>query len=283
MWDGLVAEVDGRTVPLCNGLLQDWSSWVKARDAMSKAMALALRALSPDWSGGDRLEPGPPMRLSIDDARDIPSIRTSCAGAVPILHASSGIRRVVALAYMLTWAWSEHRIAAELTGEKAAREVTMLFDEVESHLHPRWQRSILKALRDVGRELLDGAQFQVIASTHAPLVLASAEPWFDPQQDAWLDLDLDGDPPAAKLHRRSYTPQGTPGAWLTSEAFDLATERGSIEAERAVLRARKLLRQPETPLDEVMEVHEELRGVLPDVDRFWIRWNAFVEDRGGTP
>ena len=283
VWDGLASEGDGRTAPLCNGLLHDWSSWVKAKDDMSRAMASALRALSPDWADGDRLEPGLPMRLSIDDARNIPSIWTRYAGAVPILHASSGIRRVVALAYMLTWAWSEHRIAAELTRESPARQVTMLFDEVESHLHPRWQRSILKALRDVGSTLLDGAQLQVIASTHAPLVLASAEPWFDPQQDAWLDLDLDGDPPEAKLHRRSYTPQGTPGAWLTSEAFDLATERGSIEAERAVLRARKLLRQTDAPLDKVMEVHKELRGVLPDVDRFWVRWNAFVEDRGGTP
>ena len=283
MWDGLATEVDGRTVPLCNGLLQDWSSWIKAKEAMSKAMALALRALSPEGVGGDRLEPGPPMRLSIDDARDIPSIRTGYAGAVPILHASSGIRRVVALAYMLTWAWSEHRIAAELTGEQAARQVTMLFDEVESHLHPRWQRSILKALRDVGNVLLDGAELQLIASTHSPLVLASAEPWFDPKLDAWLDLDLDGDPLQANLRRRSYTPRGSPGAWLTSEAFGLATERGSIEAERAVLRARRLLRQTNVPLDQVMEVHKELRGVLPDVDQFWVRWNAFVEDRGGTP
>ena len=281
MWDGLAAEVDGRTAPLCNGLLNDWSSWIKAKDAMSRAMALALRALSPDWAGGDRLEPGPPMRVSIDDARDIPAILTSYAGAVPILHASSGIRRVVALAYMLTWAWSEHRIAAERTGEKVARQVTMLFDEVESHLHPRWQRSILKALRDVGKELLDGAELQLVASTHAPLILASAEPWFDPEQDAWFDLDLDGDPPQAHLHRRFYTPRGTPGAWLTSEAFDLATERGSIEAETAVLRARELLRQPDAPLDEVMKVHEELRSVLPDVDRFWVRWSAFVQDRGG--
>ena len=252
--------------------------------SMSIAMAQALRALSPDWDGDDRLEPGSPMRLSIDDARDIPSIRTSCAGAVPILHASSGIRRVVALAYILTWAWNEHRIAAQLTGEKVVSQVTMLFDEVESHLHPRWQRSILKALRDVGSALLDGAELQLIASTHAPLVLASAEPWFDPKQDAWLDLDLDGDPREAHLHRRSYTPHGTPGAWLTSEAFDLKTERGSMEAERAVLRARELLRrQADASLDEVMRVHKELRSVLPDVDRFWVRWNAFVEDRGGTP
>ena len=283
VWDGLKGSVDGRMVPVCNGLLHDWSSWIKAQDVQSKAMAQALRALSPDWKHGDRLEPGLPMRVSVEDARDIPSIQTSYAGAVPILHASSGIRRVVALAYVLTWAWSEHRLAAELRGEEAVRQVTLLFDEVESHLHPRWQRSILKALRDAGRELLDGAELQVIASTHAPLVLASAEPWFDPKQDAWFDLDLDGDPPEATLRRRPYTPRGTPGAWLTSEAFDLATERGSIEAERAVLRARELLKQTDASLDEVMDVHAELRGVLPDVDRFWVRWNAFVEDRGGTP
>ena len=258
VWDGLKAAVDGRTVPLCNGLLHDWSSWLKAGDARSKAMARALRALSPAWDGGDRLEPGPTVRLSIDDARDIPSIRTSCAGSVPILHASAGIRRVVALAYMLTWTWSEHRIAAELRGEEVVRHVTMLFDEVESHLHPRWQRSILGALRDVG-ELLDGAKLQLIASTHAPLVMASAEPWFDPEVDAWFDLDLDGDPPQARLQRRSYSPRGTPGAWLTSEAFDLATERGSVEAERAILRARELLKQSDPPLDDVMDVHAQLR------------------------
>ena len=246
-------------------------------------MAQALRALSPDWDGGDRLEPGPPVRLSIDDARDIPSIWTSYTGAVPILHASSGIRRVAALAYVLTWAWSEHRIAANLRGEETVRHVTMLFDEVESHLHPRWQRSMLRALRDVGTELLDGAELQLIASTHAPLVLASAEPWFDPQQDAWFDLDLDGEPPRAHLRRRPYTPRGTPGAWLTSEAFDLATDRGSIEAERAILRARELLKQSDPPLDDVMAAHAELRSVLPDLDRFWVRWNAFVERAGGEP
>lgn len=283
VWDGLREVGNGRPVPTCNGLIQDWSSWMKGGDAESRAMEQALRALSPDWERGDRLEPGKPIRLSIDDARDIPSIRTTYAGPVPILHASSGIRRVVALAYVLTWAWAEHRVAADLRGEDAVQQVTMLFDEVESHLHPRWQRSILKALRDVGAELLDGATLQLIASTHAPLVLASAEPWFDPKQDAWFDLDLDGNPPEAKLRRRPYTPRGTPGAWLTSEAFDLATERGSIEAERAVLRARRLLRQTNAPLDQVMEVHKELRGVLPDVDQFWVRWNAFVEDRGGTP
>lgn len=283
VWDGLREVVNGRSVPFCNGLIHDWSGWIKAGDDNAKAMAKALRALSPGATQANGLQPGRPLRISMQDARDIPTIRTAYAGEVPIIHASAGIRRVVALAYVTTWAWSEHRIAANLGGEQGARRVTLLFDEVESHLHPSWQRSILRALRDVGKALLDGAELQLIASTHAPLVLASVEPWFDPQRDAWFDLDLDGDPPEAHLRRRAFTPRGTPGAWLTSEAFDLATDRGSIEAERAILRARDLLRRPDASLDEVMRVHSELRGVLPDVDRFWVRWNAFVEARGGRP
>ncbi len=281
VWDGL--RDAQRSVPLCNGLLHDWSGWIKAGDAKADAMAVALRALSPDSERGDELAPGPPTRLSLDDVRDIPTIRTGGVGPVPILHASAGIRRVAALAYIITWAWGEHQVAADLQGAAVTPRVTMLFDEVESHLHPRWQRSILKALKDVGDALLDGAALQLIASTHSPLVLASAEPWFDPEQDAWLDLDLEGDPPEARLSRRTYTPRGTPGAWLTSEAFDLRTERGSIEAEQAVLRAREILRNADAPLAEVMDAHADLRGVLPDVDRFWVRWNAFVEERGGAP
>ena len=284
VWDGLRNHVDGRSIPVCNGLLYDWSTWIGARDDdNAKIMASVLRVLSPGPNWGEVIEPGPLMRLSVNDSRNIPSINTNYAGSIPILHASSGIRRACALAYMLVWNWSEHRIAADLLGEEVLQRMTMLFDEVESHLHPRWQRSILAPLMKIGNELLDGIDLQLVVTTHSPLVLASAEAWFDPEQDAWFDLDLEGDPPQAHLHRRAYTPRGTAGAWLTSEAFDLATDRGSVEAERAILRARELLRQSEPPLDAVMQAHDALRAVLPDVDRFWVRWNAFVERRGGTP
>ena len=159
----------------------------------------------------------------------------------------------------------------------------MLFDEVESHLHPRWQRSILKALRDLGSVLRESVDVQFVVSTHSLLVLVSAEPWFDPEQDAWFDLDLEGDPPRARLNRRTYTPHGTSGSWLTSEAFHLATDR-SLEGEQAILRAKSILRQTEPSLQDVMDVHAELlRATLPDLDRFWVRWNAFVESQGGSP
>ena len=284
VWDGLWSYVDDGAPPLCNGLLYDWSTWIRAKDNRNASlMASVLRILAPEQGREGVIESGSPKRLSIDDARDIPSINTSYTGPVPILHASSGIRRMCALAYMLIWTWSEHRSAAEMRCETTSQRIIMLFDEVESHLHPRWQRSILTSLLNIGNELQEDIELQLVVTTHSPLILASAEAWFDPERDAWFDLDLEGDPPQVQLYRRSYTPRGTAGAWLTSEAFDLATDRGSVEAERAILRARELLRQPEPPLDEVMQVHVALRAVLPDVDRFWVRWNAFVERRGGTP
>ncbi len=221
VWDGLRDDVNGRSVPVCNGLLYDWSTWIQAHDDNARGMASALLALSPSQEPDEAITPGPPMRLSVDDARDIPTIETGYAGPVPILHASSGVRRAVALAYMLTWTWSEHKVTARMRGEEPSAQIVMLFDEVESHLHPHWQRSILGALRSLGSVLLDDGQLQLVVSTHSPLVMASAEPWFDPQQDAWFDLDLQGDPPRMQLRHPVYTPHGTTGAWLTSEAFAL--------------------------------------------------------------
>lgn len=281
VWDGLRDTVNGRQVPVCNGLLYDWSTWIRANDENARTMAAALRTLSPGHEPNGLIEPAPPVRLSVDDARDVPSIRSDYQGTVPILLASSGVRRIASLAYMLTWSWSEHRAAAALRGDDPSGRVVMLFDEVESHLHPKWQRSVLGALRGLG-DVLSVDQLQILVATHSPLVLASAEPWFDPERDAWFDLDVAGEPPRVQVQRRHFTPRGTVGAWLTSEAFDLETDR-SIEAEQAIRAAGSIQQQEEPELDDIMSAHHALRRALPDIDRFWVRWNAFVEANGGSP
>ena len=282
VWDGLWNQSATRPVPVCNGLLYDWAHWINAKDERAEAMATVLHALAP--APEDTLAPGPLVRHALHDAREIPSIQTRHAGAVPVLHASAGVRRAVALAYMLTWARSEHQLAVEQTGRPSARQAIVLFDEVESHLHPRWQRSVLKSLQEASGAIFAGVDCQYLVSTHSALVLASAEPWFDVEKDAWFDIDLTGDPPRACLQRRPYVPLGTAGHWLTSEAFDLATDRGSPEAEEAVLRAREVLREPEPALEVVRDVDAGLRRTLPELDPFWVRWNAFLEHCGvGEP
>lgn len=277
VWEGLTMSVDGRPTVVCNGLIRDWASWIKERGEPARQMTEVLRSLSPP---GETLTVGSLTRLSLDDARDVPSIQTEYSQSVPMPYASSGVRRILGLAYMLLWSWNEHVLAAERIGEKSTPQVVMLVDEVESHLHPRWQRSILKSLLEVAGNLHSEARVQLIAVTHSPLVLASAEPYFDHGQDAWFDLDLEREGTSARvvLHHRPFVPRGDVSNWLTSEAFDLSEPR-SAESETALDMAKALLRRRTPPSEqEAREVEEALvRAGVPDIDPFWIRWSQFVE------
>ncbi len=275
VWNGLTADVDGRPTIVCNGLIADWANWIREDGESARRMEGILARLAPD---DETMAPGPLMRLSLDDVRDIPSIRTAYSAGVPILHASSGVRRAVGLAYMLAWAWSEHMRATELSGDDRASQIVMLFDEIEGHLHPRWQRTILSSLLYIAGSLHEQAKIQLIAATHSPLILASAEPFFDPAQDAWFDLDLDREKAAVVLHRKQFVRHGEVSNWLTSEAFDLKSAR-SVEAEQAIEQALLLLRTDPAPAwNRIDEADRKLRAAaLPDIDPFWVRWGRFVE------
>ena len=277
VWNGLTVDVDGKPTKVCKGLLEDWSVWIREKGDSADRMALILRRLAPK---GESIKVGPLLRLSVNDVRDIPSIQTNYSQTVPILHASSGIRRVAGLAYMLMWSWIEHTRAAKHLGENRTQQVVMLFDEIESHLHPRWQRSILGSVLNMAETMHKKATIQLLAATHSPLVLASAEPIFDSEQDAWFDLDLDSKTSSARLRRREFVRHGDVSNWLTSEAFDLRSAR-SLEAEGAIEKARALLRERFPTVDQARAVDKVLRrAALPDIDPFWIRWGKFMESVG---
>lgn len=273
VWDGLPLD-DPRK--LCNGLIYDWAAWQREKGLAFDLLTRVLGHLSP--SPEEPLIPGELQRISIDDVRDYPTLQMPYGQQVALVHASAAMRRVVALAYLLVWTWTEHLRVAELLGVKQTREIIFLVDEIEAHLHPRWQRRIVPALLDVV-EALTGTQdvsLQLIAATHSPLVLASVEPYFDPARDALWELDLKDQ--HVELTRPPWRRYGDVNSWLSSEIFDLAEPR-SIEAETAMRRALALLQAGQKPaLGEIEAVDADLRKVLSDVDRFWVRWSAFVEE-----
>lgn len=282
VWDGLQVEVAGKTTIACNGLIRDWAGWVREQGDAHRLMRSVLQRLSERDS---TIDVGPLTRIGLDDVRDIPSIKTEYADAVPILHASAGVRRIVALAYMLLWSWNEHQAAARQLGEQATHQVVMLVDELESHLHPRWQRSILGSVLQVAEALHQQATLQLLTATHSPLILASAEPTFDDDTDAWFDLDLDRQKKQVVIRKRQFVRRGTAGRWLTSEAFDLPSEGRSIEADEAIAAAEVLLdrrhKGEKLTKAEVEAATARLSELLPDVDRFWIRWIAAIDDLMG--
>jgi hypothetical protein len=274
VWDGLQIEEDQRKIYLCNGLIVDWATWIREKGVDAENIAAVLSHLAPP---GETLEVGELTRISLDDNRDIPTLRTAYSKGVPVVYASSGIRRALGLAYMLLWSWSEHLKAAQALGEKRTQQVVLLYDEIESHLHPRWQRSILRALLGLMKVMHQRASVQLIAATHSPLIMASAEPHFDAKKDAWFDLDLEAS--EVKLRKRPFVRQGEVANWLTSEAFDLREAR-SLEAEAALAKAKDLSRGaprkgPIRPA-EIEAIDKQLRSVLPEDDPFWLRWSHFV-------
>lgn len=281
VWDGLRDPDRGQ---LCNGLLSDWAGWQKENGKPFLQLCSVLASLSE--SDSQPLRPGPLKRVSLDDARDIPTLQTAYGTSVPVLHASSGVRRVIALAYLLVWSWQEHVRAAELLGEDTTPQVVFLIDEVEAHLHPRWQRAIVSSLLDVTKTLAQEAEVQLIVATHSPLVMASAEPKFDSRQDAWFDLDLvrtsASDVGSVQLVERDFQRLGDVSRWLVSDAFDLELPT-SHEAEVLVAQAEALVERPDATAAQALALTHKLEGVLGSVDPFWLRWRVAGAKRGWWP
>lgn len=278
VWDGLNDPERGQ---LCNGLLSDWAGWQKEDGAAYEQLCSVLAKLSE--SDAEPLKPGALTRVSLDDARDIPTLQTAYGKAVPVLHASSGVRRIIALAYLLVWSWQEHLKASALIEEETAPQVVFLIDEIEAHLHPRWQRAIVSALLDVTQALARDAQVQLIVATHSPLVMASAEPRFDDALDAWFDLDLAtagaSGPAQVQLVQRPFQRLGDVSSWLVSDAFDLPSAR-SREAEALIAQAEALVQARGATSAQAQHLTDQLDGVLGGTDPFWSRWRMAGARRG---
>lgn len=261
----------------CKGLLDDWALWQAGNDSSFRVLKQVLGTLSP--STKEQLVPGDLRKLSVKDPQRYPTLRMPYGEDVAVVHASAGMRRVIALAYLLTWAWQEHVESAKLRDEKPTREIIFLVDEIEGHLHPQWQRRIVPALLNVMDALTGahGSKVQLIAATHSPLVLASVESEFDSKRDAWFDLDIEQR--RVILTKRTYVPRGEIGNWLVSEAFDLKEPR-SLEGEQAIVAAQAVLDASAPTAEAVRDADKGLRQAgLPDIDPFWVSWGYFMQKR----
>ncbi|MBW4631439.1 MAG: ATP-binding protein [Iphinoe sp. HA4291-MV1] len=275
LWNGLKSE--GKV--LCNGLIQDWVTWQNQPNKYPfQLFSNVIEKLAPhpdEW-----INVGEPTRVSVEDIRDIPTVNLPY-GNVPVIYTSAGMKRILGLAYLLVWTWYEHTKASQLRKQKPIHQIVLLIDEIESHLHPRWQRVILPAILEVVTELQVEMKIQALVTTHSPLVLASLEPGFDESEDRLFLFQLAGQ--EVRLDEIPWSKQGDTVGWLTSEIFGLKQAR-SKEAEIAIEAAEAWMRDddmdafPEN-LRSQTQIHQELQRVLPGHDPFWPRWIVTAERR----
>lgn len=277
LWDTGVKR-EGKTI--CNGLIQDWVTWqLEAQGDDAHPFNLLSRVLARLSHPDEPMKPGKPLKLYLDDARKFPTVELPY-GTIPVVHASAGMKRILSLAYLITWMWIEHVQAAQMTGRRPADRLVVLLEEPETHLHPKWQRVIVPALLDVLNNLGEGIRPQIIMTTHAPLVMASLETHVDQEKDRLFNFELrEG---KITLDELPWVKYGDVSAWLTSEAFDLSRSTSS-EAEKAINAAYDVMAgkkdKLQSPLDSIDAINNELNRVLDGNHPFLVRWRFYREQQ----
>ena len=274
LWHGKRMKDEHRgTTSICNGVLVDWVNWQTRGSHFSEifgAFVRCLEILSPP--GGQKLKVEDPISMPGNE-QEIPALEMEY-GTVPIVHASAGVKRVVALGYVLIWSWFRHQRNARLAGRDPFENMILVVDEIEAHLHPRWQRAIVPAVMEVVRVLSDDLFVQAHIATHSPLVLASAETVFEGSRDSLHHLDIVGE--TVTIDIIDFSNFGNVDAWLVSDVFGLKHAR-SIMAEEYIERAKNLQLMREPSVNEVVETNDGLRRYLRDDDEFWPRWRFFAQ------
>ena len=146
----------------------------------------------------------------------------------------------------------------EFDGAEAPKRVegVVLIDEIDLHLHPRWQREALPSLRDAFPRL------QFIVTTHSPQVLSSVE-------NRHARRLIDG-----RLQEHPVFVEGRDTNAILREHMrtDDRDERGAAELNRlhrAIDRGDRV---------EAERIHRELAGRWGDNDPALIRAGWFMED-----
>ena len=190
-----------------------------------------------------------------DPAAQGPVVRFESGHAAPWSELSDGYHVFIALVADVA---RRAVMLNEFDGPEAPKHVegVVLIDELDLHLHPRWQRTALPSLRDAFPRL------QFIITTHSPQVLSSVE-------NRQVRRLIDG-----KLQEHPVFVEGRDTNAILREHMrtDDRDERGAAELNRlhrAIDRGDRV---------EAERIHRELAERWGDNDPALIRAGWFMED-----
>ena len=184
-------------------------------------------------------------------------------GPVPLHGLSQGTVSVIGLiGIILPRLYDVHGEAADEPRDEFA---IILIDEIDAHMHPRWQQTLVKRLTD----LFPKAQFLV--TTHSPFIVAGRE------SGQIIRLRRD-----RKTKRIGAEPAygDTKGAdvasLLTGPLFDLETPSDPVTQE-LILKRRDLVANEhltEAQKEQLRDLNKQLGGILvgPTADTEWNRY-----------
>lgn len=172
---------------------------------------------------------------------------------MPLRDLADGYRSsVLWITDLIGWALS---FAPQRKSTEGVRGIVIV-DELEQHLHARWQRTIVDSLR----HLFPNVQF--IATTHSPLIASSIGPRSDGENTDRLYVLESGEGGAVEASPHEFMRGWQMDQVLASRAFkyQVATDP---EFERALRRGSELAaKKKRTPAEE--QAYQRLKGILRD-------------------
>jgi len=201
-----------------NGALQDWWVGLFSRRALAKErgeeFASYDQTISRFQAALKLVCDDNEMRIDVELGRVLEPRVTLHKKRLNFSQLSDGIRTTIG--WLADFMMRQDQIEAT-NGVEATRDGLLLLDEIDIYLHPRWQRTLLPAMRKALPEV------QIIASSHSPFVISSC-------RDARIHvLNLDAEGVA-----RAEAPQDAPfGESVTATLKDIfgVESRFDVETE----------------------------------------------------
>ena len=218
----------------------EFGSLKKDRTATKRLASLKgmLAEVLPDVRGPHDIEiHGPPTSAP---SRDLKGVRVETPyGNVPLTRLSLGYQTVFAWTVDIAWRLLERYPNSR---DPLKEPAVVIVDEIDLHLHPRWQRDI--------REHLTGhfPAVQFIATAHSPLMAQSSF-------GANLAVLRKSEDHAVILNDPTIIKEWRLDQVITSDLFELGSARPP-EIERLLDRRRELAEKEELSIWEQQELEE---------------------------
>jgi len=217
--------------------LNDFANWYRVveseaatstKDRLFQQLELAITTFLPEVRNL-RLQDGRPPRFSV----------TKSGKPLLLEQLSDGERGLLALVFDLT---RRLAIANPDSDDPIAEGVALvLIDEIELHLHPKWQRDVLQRLQGIFKAC------QFVVTTHSPLVLGEVQ---------------------ARCVRFLEFVDGKVGVTVPTEAYGMDANRILQEFMGAPVRNRQVDGELKTLFELIdQEQFDEARIAIADLER----------------
>jgi predicted ATP-binding protein involved in virulence len=197
------------------------------------------------------LEPSGWSNIAFKSAQDGIVAEHPRFGLMSVDWLSDGIRNMIAMVADI--AHRAVRLNSHL-GENAAKETPgiVLIDEVDMHLHPEWQQSVISSLRQAFPRI------QFIVTTHSPQVLSTVR-----REQIRLLLE-NGEVENLADDIGTY---GAESSFILQEVLEVDSRPQSIETVGKLKKYQKLVEDRREDTDEGRNLRQELEASLGKHDR----------------